>query len=335
MIHSAGPSDPNELDIARIRNGAGFADLRASLLSGDLWPQCRTCHIRERVPASRFRARSRLDSLLAGRVAPAHALPLRELRIEITMRCNLHCVYCGVSQPHYAPTEMSGERLDAIAEAARALPRSVRIMLNGHGETTYHPGWLPFCEKIVALGFRVRLTTNLARALKPEEAACLARLEQIEVSVDTADAALLRQLRRQVSIATIVANIERIRAEAARQGVRGPAFAVSCGVFDANYSGLGELAAFCVAQEIRKVTFWPLVKHADVPDARNVYPVPSLSPAEIRSAIDHVEQALAILRRARIKTVLAGGFLDDWRRTLGLRPSAATRLLQQALHYVR
>lgn len=321
MIASIAPLEADIKSLDEARNGDAFKRLRQQLLSGDLDPRCEMCHIRPSVPVEKLQEQVRWRRRLAGVKREDEALPLSVVQIEVTKDCNLRCVYCGVSQPHYVVDAMSTELLQGVADILDELPKNVSLIINGHGETTHHPDWLILGKRIADLGLHARLTTNLARLLKDEEAACLAHFRSIEVSVDSVDPVLLREVRRHVRLANILKNIEKIRHFAKSLRRRGPRFTISCGIYDANFSSLEKMVPFCVDNKISSVTFWPLLKHEDLPGVANVYPVTSLAPDQIGAAVSHVETTLARLHDAGIRTVIAGEFLDQWREEAGLPPT--------------
>ena len=155
--------------------------------------------------------------------------------------------------------------------------------------------------------------TTQSRPLSIEDARCLARFWVIQVSLDTVDTQLLASLRRRVKLGTIVRNITMIREQALALGLKGPKFALSCGVFDKSVPGLAEVANFAVSHRFITVTFWQLVKYPDIPGAIAVTRIPDLPVAQIRESIECVENALEILDRACIKAEIAGDFLNEWR----------------------
>ena len=303
---------PEGPSIEELRNSQPFRDLRASLITGHLSATCRNCHIRAQVAvepeteqpgAGKSSNEARLD-----------AAPLRHLRIEITSRCNLRCVYCAVSQPSYAGADMSAQVFDDVLATVANLPRDTHIMVNGHGESTFHPQWMTLCDGLTQRGFRPSIITNLARRLDDAEARCLARFIVVQISLDTVDAEQLAQIRRRVRLSTIVENIDQIRQAARALGVQPPRFALSCGVFDLNFAGLEQVADFAIEKAVASVTFWELVKYPDVPGASNVNSVASLDPEEIAKAVRCLDNTLAKLQEAGITTEVAGDFLDRWRR---------------------
>lgn len=305
---------PDSLPLEDLRNAEAFQLLRRQLLTGCLPNACQRCHLRPIVPLEEFLAAFHREYALSPSDTGMMAQPLRELRLEVTTKCNLRCVYCAVSQPGYSATEMVITSFDEIVALVSRQPRDLEIAMNGHGETTFHPDWLTLCSAIIGLGFRPNIITNLARPLKNEEAACLAGFGEITVSLDTTDAELLGKLRRHVKLSNILNNIQNIRSSAKVTQQSSPTFMINCGVYDANYAHLEEVAKFCIDVGISKVTFWQLVKYDDLHDAQNVYPITSLDNDRIADAIHHLERTIQLLHQKGITTEVAGGFLDEWRK---------------------
>ena len=110
------------------------------------------------------------------------------LRISLTDKCNMRCVYCMSEDMVFQPNE----KLLTTAEILRLVDIFARlgvdkIRLTG-GEPTVHPDLLPIVRGIRAAGItRISMTTNglrLADLAKPLKAA---GLERVNVSVDTLD----------------------------------------------------------------------------------------------------------------------------------------------------
>src|SRR5438128_12086115 len=77
------------------------------------------------------------------------SLPAREVRLSLTTRCNLRCVYCAVSQSTYHGSDMTA---DVAQQATAAILRIAReqklraVHVNGHGGTTFVAGWVGGCK---------------------------------------------------------------------------------------------------------------------------------------------------------------------------------------------
>src|SRR5262249_5309812 len=143
--------------------------------------------------------------------------PLAEIRLDLTTRCNLRCVYCAVSQSTYQgediPLEIAKDAVELIGRLTQT-KKPVSVHINGHGETTFMNGWVDICRGLLDFELPLFITTNLAKDLSGAELDVMARMNTIMVSMDTADADLLRRMRRKVSLTQIVENIRRIRVTA-------------------------------------------------------------------------------------------------------------------------
>ena len=191
--------------------------------------------------------------------------PITDIRLDLTTRCNLRCVYCAVSQPDYIGEDMDSAVVQAATTFIRQMSRYQMISgvgINGHGETTFVPGWTEACRDIVALGLPVNIISNLAKAFTAEELDALGSLHTISVSIDTADRGLLQRIRRRVDVRQIITNIIAIRAAAMRRNRPSPQFQFFCGLYDKNSLQVQELAWLAVALNIQKVQFWDLFAHS-------------------------------------------------------------------------
>jgi sulfatase maturation enzyme AslB (radical SAM superfamily) len=104
----------------------------------------------------------------------------RKALIQITERCNLHCVHCFVSSGDY------GEHMRIEDLAERVLPRLrsarvERITLTG-GEPFAHPDLMDICAMIVGMGLPLGICTN-ATQTSDEQIAVLAAMDDVHVNV--------------------------------------------------------------------------------------------------------------------------------------------------------
>jgi cyclic pyranopterin phosphate synthase len=133
---------------------------------------------------------------------------IRYLRISLTDRCNMRCVYCMPEEMRFALRDelLTADEILAVARAARDLGFD-KIRLTG-GEPTVRPELVDIVRGISSLGFRaISMTTNglrldeLARPLKE------AGLERVNVSVDTLDADKFHRITRWGILETVLAGI--------------------------------------------------------------------------------------------------------------------------------
>ena len=277
---------------------------------------CHDCHLKPIGPAAHIAGQAR--ATLAANALADECLtlpaPLGHLRVDLTTRCNLRCVYCAVSQPWYVGEDLPSSSFDEIVGLVESQKEPLEIAINGHGETTYHPLWLELASRLIGEKRHISIISNFAKPFSDEEVSCLSHFTWIQVSLDTVDPILLARLRRKVKLETIIDNISRVRRVAAQEGRPAPQFALSCGVFDLSTSGLPALANFAAAQKMAKVTFWQLVKYEDLPGQLNPKPIWSLAREQIVFAIEQLQTALNVLTSCGIQTELAGGFLGQWRQ---------------------
>jgi len=247
--------------------------------------------------------------------------PIHQVRLDITSRCNLRCVYCAVSHPDYHGADMDAvtarRAIDLILNLARHNPLDP-IDLNGHGETTYREGWTDLCFALVERGLRVRITSNFAKPFNETEFEALASMETIAVSVDSANPKLVRDLRRRVDLRQIVTNIAFVRATALRLRRPPPRFAFLCGLYDRNTIGWDDLARLAISLGIVDIGLWSLTEHdgLDVPEKDRVRPLDSLTDEELLPRMVAIRRGLNLLRRHGVNVNVQGGFVEALERRI-------------------
>ena len=169
------------------------------------------------------------------------------LRVSVTDRCDLRCVYCMAEHMTFLPKAevLSLEELDRIASAFVSL--GVRKLRLTGGEPLMRKG---FMELVLGLSRHLKtgaldeltLTTNGTRLA--EFAPDLARhgVRRVNVSMDTLKPDLFRKLTRGGDIAKVIAGIE--AAQAAGIAVKVNAVALA----DSNAAELPDLIAWAHAR---------------------------------------------------------------------------------------
>lgn len=249
--------------------------------------------------------------------------PISDVRIDLTTLCNLRCVYCPVSHDNYVGEHMKPA---ALAKATAAIKQLCRhnpvggISINGHGETTYMPGWTDICAALFEEGARLNLISNLAKAYTPHEFETLARLDTITISVDTTDRALLKRVRRKVDLRHIISNIQQTRAAARRLKVKPPKLRLSCGMYDKSAPLVEDLAWLAVSLDVARVIFWNLIDYTylgtDVPEEDRVYALSGLPAPQLRECLTAIDAAIAVLEQHAIEVEIVGDFLPGLRARL-------------------
>ncbi|KAA0577951.1 radical SAM protein [Azospirillum sp. B21] len=243
--------------------------------------------------------------------------PLRDVRVDLTTRCNLRCVYCAVSQPFYKGEDMEPAILNRLVTELPGFVGNAVVAVNGHGETTAMAGWVDFCRGLLEAGLKLTIITNLARHYTAEEMETLARFHTVQVSIDTFKPDLLKALRRKASVAMIKENIAGIRQAAGQMGLPEPVLALSCGLYDLNTPDIGHFAEEAIGLGVKGITFWNLVKYPDLPDVNNVSPLDALSVEALAPRLESIRSALDLLTRAGIGVLVAGDFLTPLMQRAG------------------
>ena len=251
--------------------------------------------------------------------------PIKQVRIDLTDKCNLRCVYCSVSAKNYVGIDMrdaiAADAITAVVKLKNFHPLEA-IDLNGHGETTYRNGWVEIIQPLFDNGVKVRLQSNFAKQFSEKELLALSGMDQIAISIDSANQELLRDVRRHVDIRQIVTNITLIRAIAIQASRRPPAFIFSCGLYDKSALHVEELARLAVALGIRVVNFWNLHRHehqdTDLAEKDRVTPLDDLSDDDLRPRLEAILRAVKFLRSRRIQANVRANFVDTLAKRVGL-----------------
>lgn len=236
--------------------------------------------------------------------------------VEFTTGCNLKCVYCESRQAGYKTMDLDLSRFEDILGDLKTRKVSL-VSVHGHGETTIVNQWYNYCERLLEQGMRLDITTNLAKPLSHDEARILSRFAWINVSCDTVDTELFKQLRRGADIRTIIRNMRVIREEALARGRRLPDFGWSVVVSDKTVFGLPDLAAFGLAQDVRRFTFCNLVEYPSLDDGFSVRPIARLSEKELGRVPGLIRHVSETIRRHGAECEIQEPLIDSLNAPLG------------------
>ena len=193
----------------------------------------------------------------SGRLVDSYGRPHNNLRISVTDRCNIRCVYCMPEQVEFLPRAqlLSFEEIERFVRIAAPLGID-KLRLTG-GEPLVRRDLPVLIEKLAAIpGIRdVGLTTNgillapAARRLRE------AGLERINISLDTMDPAKFQQLTRRTGFEQVIEGILAAK-EAGFHPIKVNAVAIR-GVTE---DDVGPLARFCRQHglELRFIEYMPL-----------------------------------------------------------------------------
>jgi MoaA/NifB/PqqE/SkfB family radical SAM enzyme len=251
--------------------------------------------------------------------------PVRQIRLDLTDRCNLRCTYCSVSSKNYQGADMAPQTISRAIDTIVKLGmyhNLEAVDLNGHGETTYLAGWANTIRPLLEHDVRVRLQSNFAKSYSDEELEALACMTTIGISIDSANREVLRDVRRHVDLKQIIANIVLVRSTAIRLLRRPPGFAFSCGLYDKSAPHVEELARLAVALDIKAVNFWNLHRHehqdTELKEGDRVYPLDDLTDSALKPILEAILRAIRLLRSRGIQVHVRANFLNVLAKRVGI-----------------
>lgn len=136
---------------------------------------------------------------------------MKELILELSYNCNLACTMCGFGgRPVRRDRFMSWQMLELILAQITFELEAIRI--NGRGESTIHPDFVPMLERVHATkpGACINLFSNLSRSSSGVIDALLRHDVQLFVSLDSTDADELETIRRGCRQSVILENLDRL-----------------------------------------------------------------------------------------------------------------------------
>ncbi len=119
--------------------------------------------------------------------------PILSLRISITNRCNVDCIYCHHDGMLSSSSEMTPDEIYEVCKIAKSLGVE-KIRLSG-GEPLIRRDIVEIVEKINTLGFRdLSITTNGLYLDKYAQDLKNAGLDRVNVSLDTLDSKVYKMI---------------------------------------------------------------------------------------------------------------------------------------------
>jgi MoaA/NifB/PqqE/SkfB family radical SAM enzyme len=233
----------------------------------------------------------------------------RIAHVEFTSRCNLRCVYCGVSQPQYKSADLDEETIKKTIAILKK--RNINVVcVNGHGETTIYKDWHRHCNQLLEAGTSLHIISNFAKEFSNEELKTLSRFKSIEISCDTCDPQLFKQLRRGADLKTICLNILRLRAMCTKNRSRAPSISFSCVVSDQNIFQLPDYVLFGKTLGVNYFNFCNLSKYPDLEGIPNPKHISQLPAELLIKAEESLTKTFSLLQREKIDFHTQQGLLD-------------------------
>lgn len=202
------------------------------------------------------------------------------LRISVTDRCNIRCVYCMPETVEFLPRAeiLRFEEIERVARVAASLGVT-KLRVTG-GEPLVRSSLWTLIEKLTAIeGIRdIGLTTNGILLADQAQKLRQAGLKRLNVSLDTLDAGRFLAMTRRTGLEEVLAGIEAAK-QAGFERIKINAVAIK----GFSEPDLVPLARFCREQglELRFIEYMPL-------DARDAWE---------RSKVLLMDEILATIRR--------------------------------------
>lgn len=144
------------------------------------------------------------------RALDAFGRHIHYLRVSLTDKCNLRCVYCMPEQMVFRPTEelLSDAELMKVLEVMSALGFD-KYRLTG-GEPTVRPSVVDIVRGIASLPNtrEIAMTTNGLKLKKLAQPLKDAGLKRVNISIDSLDPAKFKRITRWGDVRDVLAGIE-------------------------------------------------------------------------------------------------------------------------------
>lgn len=193
-------------------------------------------------------------------------LPLN-LLVEVTSRCNLSCVMCNIHHSSRSGMDISKELLDAIY----ILSTSANVVHSyGLGEPLLHSDIIEIVGRYKLKGVSVSIITNgMLLNENISNGFIKNNLDQLVVSIDSADAFLLKKIRRGADLNIIKENIIKLNEYKRLQNKLNPSLAMNVVVQKSNIHELVDIIRLAKELDIHFITFSPITTHEHISDIRD------------------------------------------------------------------
>ncbi len=141
-------------------------------------------------------------------IRDSHGRPLKSLRISVTSKCNFDCVYCHQEGIEKSRSEMTAEEIERIVRLTAA--HGVKKVKITGGEPLLRSDLEEIVERIAGVEgiTEVSMTTNAAMLSKKSEALKEAGLKRVNISLDTLDPAIFKEITKGGKLETVIGGIQ-------------------------------------------------------------------------------------------------------------------------------
>jgi radical SAM protein with 4Fe4S-binding SPASM domain len=180
------------------------------------------------------------------------------VELALTSRCNLACKWCSDNElRNNSPGDMSTDVLSSLFRDL-ATNGCRGIVIEGGGEATLHPDFLPIIESARGLGLKLGLITNGVKVDYLEKSEYF---EWIRVSLDATRAEQFKTWKGRDCFDEVMANIEKLGvASAVHGGVLGVGYVLT----RHNLEGLEELIIKLRRLNVDYIQVRPVIDHPEM-----------------------------------------------------------------------
>jgi MoaA/NifB/PqqE/SkfB family radical SAM enzyme len=187
---------------------------------------------------------------------------------------------------------------------AYARDHAVRVDISFYGESMFHPHFAEYASMIIDAGVRLDITSNLARLLRDDEIAVVARCGTISFSFDTVDPDAARAIRKGLELRSLTFNILKVRAHCLRTESRVPNFILKAVLTDQTVAGLPNLVAFAASMGLDTICLNELAQMEGA--SGSLVNVAALRGDALIAALRHIDEAKALAERLGIRLYSSG-----------------------------
>ena len=131
------------------------------------------------------------------------------VQLELTACCNLRYAYSQESNPVHENADLNFVAVEAALSFILMI-KPMQVHINGNGEPTLSASWLIVCERLLAAGIKVRLTTNFSKRFTEEEIRILSKLHEIQISLDALNEKKLNATHNKVDVRNVITNLVKL-----------------------------------------------------------------------------------------------------------------------------
>ncbi|MHC1773803.1 MAG: radical SAM/SPASM domain-containing protein [Lentimicrobium sp.] len=176
--------------------------------------------------------------------------------VELTRSCNLKCPMCRVTNKEYAEHNMSMDVFNKIEK--ELFDKAKMIDLRGWGESLILDNIIEIIERVARKGPMIRFVSNLS-FINDDVLEVLAKFNcKIDVSLDSADASVLSQLRGGAKLNIIERNLKLLTKLYKKYQGNNDNLSVIATVQCLGLNIIHELIPFVSEQEIKEIRLFPV-----------------------------------------------------------------------------